>query len=687
MSTVLSPIPPTTGPGEPLPPATRTGDQPRPGDPRWARPGLIALLLGTGALYLWGLSANGYGNDFYAAAAQAGSTSWKALFFGSLDAGNSITVDKPPASLWVMGLSVRLFGLNSWALLVPQALMGVGTVALVAAAVRRTVGRPGPALLAGAVLALTPVAVLMFRFDNPDALLVGLLTGAGYALVRALASPRALRWMVLVGALVGLAFLTKMLQAFLVLPGFALVYLLLAGTDLRRRVGHLLAAGAALVVAGGWWVAIVQLWPAGSRPYIGGSTTNSILELTLGYNGISRLSGGESGPQTGTPGLLRLVGADLGGQVSWLLPAALVALVAGLVWTARRPRTDRVRAGLAVWGGWLLVTALVFSLMEGTFHGYYTVALAPAIAALVGIGAGLAWERRSSPAASAVLAGTVLVTTVWSVVLLSRSADFLPWLRWVVLVAGLLAAVGLVVIGRVGAGRGLGQGLGWGPGFRRGVVALAVLAALAGPAAYSVQTAATAHSGSIPTAGPTVSGQTSGFGGGATGGRAIGGQAGPQAGAQDGAPVGMPGDGQRPGVATGDPAGTADGGVSAAGAGAAGGSTATSSEVVALLEQDAESYTWVAATIGSHTSAPYQLATGDPVMAVGGFNGGDDSPTLAQFQALVAAGQVHYFLGGEQAGRGGQGGDTGSAAEITAWVTATFTAQTVDGVTVYDLSS
>ncbi|SDP52022.1 4-amino-4-deoxy-L-arabinose transferase [Klenkia soli] len=640
----------------------------RPPRPRWVRPSTAGLLAGTAVLYLWGLSANGYGNDFYAAAVQAGSQSWKAFFFGSLDAGNAITVDKTPASLWVMELSVRLFGLNPWALLVPQALMGVGTVALVVAAVRRTTGRPGAALVGGAVMALTPVAVLMFRYDNPDALLVLLLTAAGYALVRALQSPRALRWMVLAGALVGVAFLAKMLQAFLVLPGFALVYLVLAEGALRRRFGHLLAAGAAMLVAGGWWVAVVQLWPADSRPYVGGSTDDSVLELALGYNGISRLSGGEGGPQTGTPGLLRLVGADLGGQVAWFLPAALVALVAGLVWTARRPRTDPVRAGLLVWGGWLLVTGLVFSLMAGTFHGYYTVALAPAIAALVGIGVALVGDRpRTGPP---VLAATVALTAVWSFVLLGRSAEFLPWLRWVVLVGGLLAAAGLLV-GRFGAG------------LRRGAVVVALLAALAGPAAYSVQTVATAHTGSIPTAGPTVSGGTSGFGGGRGGGGApSGGFPGRPDGADGATPgggaTGLPGgtDGGTDGDAAGAPGGAAGGGQGGFGGGSA------SEQVVALLQQDAGSYRWAAATVGSQTSAVYQLVSGDPVMAIGGFTGSDPSPTLAQFQAYVAAGDVHWFIGAGQ----GRGGD-GSASEITQWVAATCTAQTVDGVTVYDLTA
>jgi 4-amino-4-deoxy-L-arabinose transferase-like glycosyltransferase len=613
------------------PPTAAADDRPgEPGRPRWARPGLIALLLGTAALYLWGLSANGYANEFYAAAAQAGSRSWKAWFFGSLDAGNSITVDKTPASLWVMGLSIRLFGLSSWALLVPQALMGVGTVALVVAAVRRTVRRPGPALLAGLVMALTPVAVVMFRFDNPDALLTLLLTAAAYAVVRALEGPRALRWLVLAGALVGVAFLAKMLQAFLVVPGFALAYLLLAHGRFGRRVLHLLAAGAAMVVAGGWWVAVVQLWPASSRPYIGGSTDNSVLELALGYNGLSRLTGSENGPQSGTPGLLRLFGDELGGQIAWLLPAALIALVAGLVVTARAPRTDRVRAGLAVWGGWLVVTALTFSLMAGIFHAYYTVALAPAVAALVGIGAGFLWPRRDTLSGSVVLASSMLLTTAVSFVLLSSTPTFLPALRWIVLVGGLAATIGLVVAGE--AGRPL----------QKVIAGLALVVALAGPAAYSVDSVTTAQNGSMPTAGPAVAGGT-GFGA----------------------------------RAGGFPGGAPSGGS---------GGTSSSGGVVALLEAKASAYTWVAATTGSQSAAGYQLATGEPVMAIGGFNGGDDSPTLAQFQQYVAEGKIHYYLAGGSGG-GGHDGGRGSAAQIAEWVAANYTATTVGGVTVYDLTS
>ena len=342
MSTTLQERP--VAPPSPSPPRRRSED------PRWVRPGLIGLLLATAVLYLWGLGASGWANSFYSAAVQAGSASWKAFFFGSSDAANSITVDKTPASLWAMAISVRIFGLSSWSILVPQTLMGVATVGMLYAGVRRWFG-PGAGLLAGAMLALTPVATLMFRFNNPDALLVLLLTLGAYAVIRALevAETRAgTRWLLAAGAFVGFAFLAKMLQALLVVPAFALVYLLFAPTGIRRRLFQLIAAGAAMIVSAGWYIATVELIPESMRPYIGGSQTNSILELTLGYNGLGRLSGNETGSVGGgqgggwgETGLLRMFNAEMGGQIAWLLPAALAATVIGLVVTARRGRTDR----------------------------------------------------------------------------------------------------------------------------------------------------------------------------------------------------------------------------------------------------------------------------------------------------------------------------------------------------------
>ncbi|WP_222711108.1 glycosyltransferase family 39 protein [Quadrisphaera setariae] len=648
--------------------------------PAWERPALLALLVAAAVTYLVTLGSSGWANSFYSAAVQAGSVSWKAFLFGSSDGGNSITVDKPPASLWVMALSVRIFGLSSWAILVPQALMGVATTGVLYAAVRRH-STAGAALLSGVVLLLTPVAALMFRFNNPDALLVLLMTLAAYTVLRALEGGRT-RWLLAAGALVGLGFLTKQLQVFLVLPALGATYLFFGPRRAGARVLQLLAAGAALLVSAGWWVALVELWPASSRPYVGGSTDNSFLGLTLGYNGLGRLTGEETGSvgggggggggtgMWGETGITRLFTAEFGGQIAWLVPAALVMAVVALVLLRRRPRLDGQRAQVVLWLTWLLVTGLVFSFMSGIIHAYYSVALAPAVAALVGVSASLLWRERARPLALAGLAVATAGTAVWSFVLLSRSSDFLPWLSWVVLVVGVLAAVGLVA----SALR---------PSVTKVVAGLALAASLAGPLACTVQTVATPHTGSIVSAGPTVAGAMGGFGGGGMRGGFPGGQTGT-------APGGT-GTTTTPGAA----GGTAAGGTAAAGGGSTGrtggagggmggllnGST-PSAELVTLLEQDASSYTWVAATVGANNAAGYQLATQEPVMPIGGFNGTDASPTLEQFQAWVAEGKIHYFVPGRTGGEG-----QGTAAQITSWVEATFTAQTVGSTTVYDLTT
>ncbi|MEV4626916.1 glycosyltransferase family 39 protein [Micromonospora sp. NPDC049523] len=729
LPTSAAPDVPETAPSEADLPVAETAV---PRSPAWVRPALAALLLATALLYLWGLGASGWANSFYSAAAQAGSASWEALFYGSSDAANSITVDKPPAAMWLMALSVRIFGLNSWAILVPQALAGVASVGVLFATVRRWYG-PAAGLLAGTVLALTPVATLMFRFNNPDALLVLLLVLGAYACVRAVETA-ATRWIVLAGVLVGFGFLTKMLQAFLVVPVFAGVYLLAAPTGVWRRIRQLLLAGLGLVVAAGWWVAIVELVPASARPYVGGSQGNSILELTLGYNGLGRITGeqpgsvgggggpGGNGGGWGATGWLRLFGSDLGGQIGWLLPAALLLLVVGLVVAGRVPRTDRGRAGFLIWGGWLLVTGVTFSLMQGIFHAYYSVALAPAVAALVGMGATVLWRLRGHRAALPVLAGVLAVTAGWSWVLLGRSPQWQSWLRPTVLIAGLVAAVLLALLGWLTARVAAGRASRWAAA---GVLAIGLLAALAGPLGYSLDTAATAHAGAIPSAGPAVTG--GGFGGpggrgGPGGGRMPGGPfagganqgafpGGGPGGANQGAVPGGGNQGAVPGGANqgGFPGGGNQGGFPGGGnqgvpgvpggAGTRGGAQrggpgggmgglldarTPSAEMVALLKQDRDGYTWVAATVGSNNAAGYQLATGDPVMPIGGFNGSDPSPTLARFQEYVRAGEIHYFLGGS-----GFRADGGSqdAQEIATWVSENFTASTVDGTTVYDLST
>ncbi|HEV8221529.1 MAG TPA: glycosyltransferase family 39 protein [Streptosporangiaceae bacterium] len=680
-------------------------------DPGWARPAAIGLLALTAVLYLAGLSRNGWANDFYSAAVQAGSTSWKAFFFGSFDGASSITVDKTPASLWVMELSARVFGLNYWSVLVPQALAGVACVGVLYVTVKRWFG-PAAGLLAGAVLALTPVAALMFRFNNPDALLVLLLTAAAYGVTRAIESGRT-RWSVLAGALIGFGFLTKMLQAFLVLPPYALACLVAGPPRLGKRVVQLLAAGAAVVVAAGWWVAAVMLIPAADRPYVGGSTTNSILQLALGYNGLGRLNGNETGsvgfgggrggsPFGGGSGLTRLFSAEMGGQIAWLLPAALIAL-AGIVWLswgAGRARREgglseagRLRAAALIWGGSLLVTGGVFSYMAGIFHPYYTVALAPAIGALVGIGAVEGWRRRDQWAGRILLSVMLAVTALWSGVLLNRTPSWHPWVHVLVLVCGLLAAAVLAawpaLVGVVRQARRR-------TALAAGTVVLGLTGALAGPAAYTLATVSSAHTGAIPSAGPSTAafggGPGGGFGGrppggfgnfpapgGATspgGGTGTGGNTGPGAGTF---PGGGTGTGTRPGAGGGFGRPGGGGGPG----GGLSGNTQVSSALVKLLEQNAGHYTWVAATVGTQSAAPLQLATRHPVMAIGGFNGSDPSPTLAQFQKLVAAGKIHWFVGESSSSFGG---GTGTAAQITSWVAAHYQSRAVGGITVYDLS-
>jgi 4-amino-4-deoxy-L-arabinose transferase-like glycosyltransferase len=678
--------------------------------PAWARPAVLVLLGLTAVLYFAGLSANGWANDFYSAAVQAGSTSWKAFFFGSFDASSFITVDKTPASLWVMELSARIFGLNYWSVLVPQALEGVACVGVLYAAVRRWFG-PAAGLLAGVALALTPVAALMFRFNNPDALLVLLMTVAAYALTRAIEDGRT-RWLALVGAAIGFGFLAKMLQAVLVVPPFAVAYLVAGPPQLGRRLLQLLAGGAAMLLSAGWWVAAVMLTPAADRPYVGGSTNDSILQLTLGYNGLGRLDGSETGsvgfggggrgggsPFGGGTGITRLFSSEMGGQISWLLPAALVALAA-MIWLSRKGgRTDRMRAAAILWGGGLLVTGAVFSFMAGIIHPYYTVALAPFIGALIGIGAVTGWRARDTVQGRIVLCAGMVAATLWSATLLGRTPSWHPEIHWIVLIAGLLAA-GAFAAGPLLTGLGA-------TARRRAALALfpvplALVALFAGPAAYSAATVSTSHTGAIPSAGPANAGGFGGPGAGFPGGRGFGGRTGTGTGGTGGnfrPPGGGTGTGgTAPGGTGTAPGGTGTGGLGQRGSasgqpptrrggfgggGGLAGNTQVSSALVTLLKNGSGSYRWAAATVGTQSAAPLQLATRLPMLAIGGFNGSDPSPTLAQFKKLVAAGEIHYFIG---ANSSSFGGGTGPAAQITSWVAANFTARTVGGVTIYNLA-
>ena len=664
---------------------------------------VLCLLAVSGFAFFWNLTASGYANEFYSAAAQAGSQSWSAFLWGALDAGGAITVDKPPASIWLMALSVRVLGLSSLAILLPQALMGVMCTYLCYATVRRV--WPWQAGIgAGALFVATPVAALMFRFNNPDALLVSVQLGAAYCVLRALEYPadrvgnrRRTLWLACAGALCGLGFLAKQLQVLLVLPGFGLAMLTCSPASWPRRLLDAAVALGTMALAAGWWVVLTVVVPSGARPYIGGSQTDSFLELTFGYNGLGRLTGDETGsvlpgvsgstaPQAGMwgeTGLFRLLGSDFADQFSWWAPLAFAGLVACIV--AVRHLSSQVRAlpcgpsaaceraGLSslarllvafalVFGCWAVVTWLTFSFMAGIFHAYYTVALAAPLAILAASFVWFAWESRGSWWARPAISVLMCTEALWAFVLIVRSGSYV-WLGWAVLVLGLTGA-SLVAVAMWCAF-----------GVRSNLIsigmALGVAACLVGPFVWTAETVAVGHQGSLPSAGPSSRGAAGGPGGqagaGGSGARTVGGALG-----QEG---GGPG-GQAPDLQGGGPGGQATDSASADGR----------DEVVALLIENASGYRWAAATTGSQFAASYQLASGLPVMAIGGFNGSDPAPTLDTFKEYVAQGLVRYYIEGGGVG-GTQMGGSSASTDIEEWVAEHFEAQEVGGATVYDLAS
>ncbi|GAA2940566.1 MULTISPECIES: ArnT family glycosyltransferase [Streptomyces] len=681
---------------EPQPRTAAVPPSPAPGDraaPRWSLPVLLAILALAAVLYSWNLSGSSL-NSFYSAAVLSGTQSWKAWFFGSLDAGNFLTVDKPPLALMVMGLSCRVFGYGTWQMMAPLVVAALATIWILHSSVKRVFGHAAAAV-AALVLALTPITVAINRDNNPDTLLVFLMV-AGAAL--GLRAVRGGRLLPLLGsaACFGLAFNTKMLQGYIALPAVFAVYLYAAKPALVKRVVNLVAAAVVLAVSSLWWAAAVSLVPASERPYIGGSTDGTAWNLIMGYNGLGRILGGEGnggggggggGGFSGTAGLGRMFNDILGGQISWLLPFAGLALVGGLVLCGRAPRTDLTRAALVLWGGWTLLHYLTFALAEGTMHPYYTTALAPGIAALCG-GGGVLLLRvfRADRRWAWVLPLGLGVTAVWAAVLLRRASGWNTWLWPSVLVVMALAIAGLFVF-RSGVS-----------GLRLRLLAVsvtaAVVAAVAGPAAYAWSVPSGSGGGggmggTNPTAGPSTG---SGFGrpgGGGGGGRGFPGGSGD----------GMPGGGGRQGgnAQTGDRNAQAGGGNAQAGGGFPGGGVPSrgpdgqnaqserapggmgggpggggmgggaSSELVSYLKKHQDGAEWLLAVSSSQGAAQLIVSSGEPVISMWGWSGSDKAMTLARLKELVKKGELHYIqLGGGMGG--GPGGGSGVSSEVTAWV-------------------
>ncbi|MDQ6820572.1 MAG: glycosyltransferase family 39 protein [Actinomycetota bacterium] len=640
-------------------------------DPNWVRPALLGVIALAAVLCLWDLTVSGYANQYYAAAAKSGSESWKAWFFGSLDPGSFITIDKPPLSLWLQDLSARVLGFSSFSLLLPQALATIAAVGLLYATVRRAFG-PAAGLIAAGALALTPVTVLMGRYNNPDALLVLLLVASAYLLVRALQSG-ATKYLVWCGVMVGLAFMTKLLQGWMIVPALGLAYLIGGPVSLRVRIRQLLLAGVAMVLVSAAWPVAVSLWP-GSKPYIGGSTNGSVWNLIFGYDGFGRLtgSGGPGGGASfgGAAGLLRMFNAEVGGQGAWLIPLAAIGAGAGLWLRRRAPRTDLGRAVLVLFAVWAVVHIAIFSTQQGIFHPYYVSALAPAVAALAGIGLISMWQwARRSWAGALTLGAGVAVTAVLADVLLARTPSFAPWLRVLIPVAATLAITAGMMLraGHLASRRGV----------LAAMLAAAAIALMAGPAAYAVATVGRAYSAGNPQAGPASVAALGGGGPGMPGGGAGGprfGIAGQAVGGGS-STLAPPGLGQ---AAGGRPtlggsrgfAGPAGPQRLGGGPGPGGPQGGVSKRVIAYLEAHQGSAKYLVAGVGSQTTASIIIQTGKPVVTIGGFNGSDPAPTLAQLERMVASGELKYVLLSSGGFGGGGPGRLGSqsAQSISSWV-------------------
>lgn len=605
----------------------------------WERPSLLILLCLSSALYFWNLDVNGWSNSYYSAAVQAGTMDWKAFFFGSSDWGNSITVDKPPLSLWVMGSSARLFGLSPVAMLAPQAAMGVCTTLLIYVLIRRFFSGAA-ALMAGATFASTPIITLMSRYNNPDPLMVLLMVAGAYLVVRTIESGLA-RYFIWAGALLGLAFMTKQLQGLLSLPALAAGYLCFSGIHWAKRLQVAIAGVGAMIVTGGFWTTLVDISPPNSRPFIGGSTSNSVLQLTLGYNGIDRviskenpsiaaLVPGEFRTVSSDAGIFRLLNPNYAQEATWLLFSALLGSILVIASWKYLAKSRAAAALIVITVSWLYSTYLVLSFMGDQIHTYYTAALAPPLALTAGLVVEAISARRSSAVHRIAGAAVTLIGIITCWLILSGLEFWPPWIATAMLSLGTLG-VSLIAVQ---------------PQWRnsdRIAYSCAVIAILVGPSLTSVYTATVAHSGSNPLSGVLT---------------------------------------KNPATISHFMSQVERNELVAAHDAAYG--TDPSARLVEVLS-DAKDCTWAGATYPSQTAARLQLAAQRPVMAIGGFMGADPAPSLDDFRHHVSTGDICYFVDNENY-LGAQTEQT-NAAIISTWVRSQYFSEVIDGATVYDLRS
>jgi 4-amino-4-deoxy-L-arabinose transferase-like glycosyltransferase len=676
-----------------------------------ARPELFGVIAVAAALNLWSLSVNGWANTYYSAAVRSMTTSWHNFLFASLDPSGLMTVDKPPLSLWVQALSARIFGFHPLSLLVPQALMGVAAAALMYDLVRRRFGRVA-GTVAGIALATTPTIVAVSRHNNPDELLVLCSVAAVWFGLRALDTGRT-RWLVWSGVAVGLGFETKMGVALMLVPAIAAAWLWMrldrrAGMRANlRAVGQLLWGGLAMVVVAGAWPLLVTLTPSADRPWISGTSDNSVWSLIFGYNGLGRVAGQTGGPAGGAgggagggpggvggslfggpTGVFRMLQSGLGDQAGWLLGFALVSGIALVVLTRLR-RSDPRSGFVIVLGGTLLTVGVVFSFASGIFHPYYVSMLAPWSAALIGAGVGEMLPRpygvaQSSRTARIVGPAAIVGGAITELVVLGELNGAMSWARPLIIVVAIGGAVVLA--------------LRLAPRVRTLVVTVALAALLAAPATWAAETIGHATNGTFPTGGP-ASAQVGGPGSaGGPGGAGRFGRGGFPSGAQGGFPgssaTSGSGAGQLP-MTGGAPGGFAPPAVSgAAGSGATAGATGAGagfgpggattrgssptrpggggmfggdSTTLTAASAYAKAHGGGAIGVSSQSSAAAAiLSSNADVAGLGGFSGRESSVTVSWLASEVAHGKLRWLLAeGSQSMRLPGDTRTGSTSAIT----------------------
>ncbi len=589
--------------------------------PLWSKIALGGVLLVSLFMDFFQLGQNGYGNLYYAAGVRSMTDSLHNFFFVSFDPGGFVTVDKPPLGFWLQTISAKIFSFTPFSIFFPQALCGVLAVLLLYYLVRRHFGVMA-GLVAALALAVSPISVVTNRNNTIDGTLALILLLAAWAVIRAAESGK-LRWLLLSAVFVGLGFNTKMAEAYLIVPALFMTYLLCAPRKVWTRIWHLALFVVVFFALSLTWIVAVDLVPAAQRPYVGSTQNNSAVSLAFGYNGIGRfhingnIFGGNRGTggiqssdrttrtdrtqnvppmvgvsESGTPGLFRLISPSLGGQVGWLLPFALIAIVALLLQHRFRFQRDRQQLGLVLWGFWLLTMATFFSLNGTSFRQYYIAVMAPGLSALVGIGLAIMWRDYRGTSWRGWLLPIALVVTIATQISILNGYPI--WSQRLSLLIESLTTLGVLALIIFRALPRLRLNISM---IRIATVAVCVglFALLLAPTIWASYSVFHNTESSAPSAGPRYNDTTGTFFG---SGQAV---------VQSGLPQ----------------------------------SNAT---LITYLEAKQGNTKFLVATLSSSAASPIILATNQPVMALGGFSGNDPILTTNKLQTLISNGTVRYFL-------------------------------------------